>query len=130
MQNTGLPDFMLPAASQYLDLCKVGAYSLSDDVKAIIHDLVQPFLDHGTAKFLCDAVLLQADGLQPVVIVWNGVSAIQFSGAERFGDNANDAHGLILERAGDRLFIKGSSLLRVLPAGFDLTPTDCPNGER
>ena len=112
---------ILPLDQGWKDLGKwsdLGAFSVDSD------------FDAGIIGPTCDAVLLQADGLQPVVIVWNGVSAIQFSGAERFGDNANDAHGLILERAGDRLFIKGSSLLRVLPAGFDLTPTDCPNGER
>ena len=86
--------------------------------------------DAGIIGPTCDAVLLQADGLEPVVITWNGVSAIEFSGAERFGDNANDPHGLVLERAGDRLFIQGTSLLRVLPAGFEPAPTDCPNGER
>jgi hypothetical protein len=75
-------------------------------------------------------VLLQAEGLQPVLIAWNGVGAIQFSGAERFGDNANDPHGLVLERAGERLFIKETSLLRVLPAGFEPASTACPNGER
>lgn len=51
MQNTGLPDFILPPASAYLDITKMGAYSLSGDTKAIIHDLIQPFLDNGTSKF-------------------------------------------------------------------------------
>jgi len=78
----------------------------------------------------CDAVLLQADGLQPVVVTWNGVSPMVFTEAEFFGDTANDAHGLILEQAGQRLFIEGTSLLRVLPAGFAPAPADCPNGER
>lgn len=91
---------------------------------------VSPYFDAGIIGPTCDAVLLQAEGLQPVVLTWNGVSAIEFSGAERFGDYANDPHGLILERAGDRLFIGGTSLLRVLPAGFDPAPAGCPNGER
>lgn len=51
VQTTGLPDILLPAASTYLDICKMGADPLSDDVKAIIHNLIQPFLDNGTAKF-------------------------------------------------------------------------------
>ena len=86
--------------------------------------------DAGAIGPMCDAVLLRADGLRPVVVTWSGVSAIEFSGAERFGDNAADDHGLILERAGDRLFIMGTALLRVLPAGFEPEPAECPNGER
>jgi hypothetical protein len=91
---------------------------------------VSPYYDAGIIGPICDAVLLQAEGLRPVVVTWNGVSAIEFSGADRFGDEANDDHGLVLERAGERLFIKGTSLLRVLPAGFEPAPADCPNGER
>lgn len=112
---------ILPLDLGWKDLGKwsdLGSFSVDSD------------FDAGIVGPTCDAVLLQADGLQPVVIAWNGVSAIQFSGADRFGDDANDAHGLILERAGDRLFTKGTSLLRVLPAGFEVVPTDCPNGER
>jgi hypothetical protein len=86
--------------------------------------------DAGATGPTCDAVLLQADGLQPVVVTWNGVSPIDFTGAEFFDDTANDDHGLILEQAGQRLFIQGTKLLRVLPAGFDPAPADCPNGER
>jgi hypothetical protein len=89
-----------------------------------------PYYDAGIVGPLCDAVLLQGPGLRPVVVTWNGVSQIEFGGPERFGDFADDEHGLILEAAGDRLFIKGTSLLRVLPAGFEPAPTDCPNGER
>jgi hypothetical protein len=91
---------------------------------------VSPYFDAGIIGPTCDAVLVQAEGLAPVVITWNGVNAIEFSGAERFGDHANDDHGLILEQAGERLFIQGTSLLRVLPAGFEPPLTDCPNGER
>jgi hypothetical protein len=87
-------------------------------------------VDAGATTSTCDAVLLQADGLHPVVVTWNGVSPIVITGAEFFGDTANDAHGLILEQAGQRLFIQGTSLLRVLPAGFVPAPADCPNGER
>jgi hypothetical protein len=86
--------------------------------------------DAGVAGPTCDAVLLRADGLQPVVVTWNGVSPIVITGAEFFGDTANDDHGLILEQAGQRLLIEGTSLLRVLPAGFAPAPADCPNGER
>jgi hypothetical protein len=64
-QNTGLPDFLLPAASEYLDLTKLGAYYLSADTKAIIHNLIQPFLDNGTSKFqlidLDEAVVHKSD---------------------------------------------------------------------
>ena len=76
----------------------------------------------------CDAVLLQGEGLQPVVITWNGVPG---GGADKamFADRANSEQGLILERAGDRLFIQGTSLLHVLPAGFEPAPTDCPSGQ-
>jgi hypothetical protein len=87
-------------------------------------------MDAGATIPACEAVLLQADGLQPVVVTWNGLSPMVFTGAGFFGDKANDDHGLILEEAGQRLFIQGTSLLRVLPAGFDLAPADCPNGER
>jgi hypothetical protein len=86
--------------------------------------------DAGIIGPVCDAVLLQAEGLKPIVITWNGVKAIQLSGAERFGDDATDPHGLVLERAGDRLFIQGTSLLQALPAGFEPGATTCPNGER
>jgi hypothetical protein len=86
--------------------------------------------DAGAPGPTCEAVLLQADGLQPVVVTWNGVSPMVFTGAEFYGDTANNDHGLILEQAGQRLFIDGTSLLRVLPAGFTPAPADCPNGER
>ncbi len=86
--------------------------------------------DAGIPGPTCDAVLLQADGLWPIVITWNGVHAIVFAGGELFGDSANDEHGLVLERAGERLFVRETTLLRVLPAGFDPAPADCPNGER
>jgi hypothetical protein len=115
------PGNILPLDQGWKDLgawSDLGTFSVDSD------------FDAGIIGPTCDAVLLQADGLEPVVITWNGVSAIQFSGAEMFGDNANDPHGLVLERAGDRLFIQGTSLLRVLPAGFDVVLTDCPNGER
>jgi hypothetical protein len=87
-------------------------------------------VDAGVTGLTCDAVLLQADGLQPVVVTWNGVAPMVFTGAEFLGDKANDDHGLILEEAGQRLFIQGTSLLRALPAGFDPALADCPNGER
>ena len=96
----------------------LGTFSLDSD------------FDAGVMEPACDAVLLQAEGLKPVVITWNGVRAIQFSGAEEFGDDASDPHGLVLERAGDRLFIKGTSLLNALPAGFEPGSTTCHNGER
>lgn len=89
-----------------------------------------PTYDAGSVGPTCDAVLLEGEGLRPVLISWNGVHAIEFEGAERFGDVANDDHGLVLERAGQRLFIQGTSLLSVLPAGFEPAATDCPNGER
>jgi hypothetical protein len=91
---------------------------------------VDPYYDAGIVGPLCDAVLVEAEGLPPTVITWNGVKAIEFSGAERFGDRANDDHGLILERAGERLFMQGTPLLRVVPAGFEPVSSDCPNGER
>lgn len=78
----------------------------------------------------CDAVLLAAEGLHPVVITWRGVAPIVFTGSQFFGENANDDHGLVLEQAGERLFIAGTSLVRVLPAGFEPPPGECPNGER
>lgn len=86
--------------------------------------------DAGPSSPTCDAVLVQAEGLRPVVVSWNGVNTIVFTGVNWFGDHPNDDHGVILERAGERLFIKSTSLLRVLPAGFDPAPADCPNGER
>jgi hypothetical protein len=89
-----------------------------------------PRYDAGIVGPACDAVLLAGDGLRPVVISWNGVNAIEFEGVEQFGDLANDDHGLVLERAGERLFIQGTSLLSVRPAGFEPAATDCPNGER
>jgi hypothetical protein len=51
LQNSGLPQFLLPTLSQYLDFCKLRAEPLPDGVKAIIRDLVQPFIDDQTAKF-------------------------------------------------------------------------------
>jgi hypothetical protein len=87
-------------------------------------------VDAGIADPVCDAVLLQAEGLVAVVVTWNGVDPIVFSGGQAFADLANSDHGLILERAGERLFIAGTSLLQVLSAGFDPAPADCPNGER
>jgi len=98
--------------------------------EGILGFTTSPYYDAGIVGPTCDAVLLEGAGLRPVVITWKGVNAIEFDGAERFGDLANDDHGLILERAGDRLFIKGTSLLSVLPAGFEPPPSDCPNGER
>lgn len=91
---------------------------------------VDSHFDAGVIGPPCDAVLLQAEGLEPIVVAWNGVKAIQLSGAERFGDEARDPHGLVLERAGERLFVEGTALLQVMPAGFEPSPTTCPNGER
>jgi hypothetical protein len=68
-------------------------------------------VDAGVTGSTCDAVLLQADGLQSVVVTWNGVSPIVFMGAEFFGETANDGHGLILEQAGKRVFIQGTTSL-------------------
>jgi len=77
----------------------------------------------------CDAVLLQAEGLEPVVIAWNGLKSLAADDGE-FADRAKSEQGLVLERAGERLFIQGTSLVHVVPAGFAPAPTDCPNGER
>lgn len=87
-------------------------------------------VDAGVPNPTCDAVLLEAEGLRPVVITWNGVAPIEFTGGEYFGEKVNDDHGLVLEQAGPRLFIAATSILRVLPAGFEPPPVDCPNGER
>ena len=68
--------------------------------------------------------------MQPVIVTWSGLQTMSFEGTEAFGDTAGDDHGLVLEHAGDRLYIQGTSLLHVLPAGFEPAATDCPNGER
>ena len=89
-----------------------------------------PSYDPGTGRPRCDAVLLQAEGLHPVVITWNGLKSLETDDGDYFADRATSEQGLILERAGERLFIQGTSLIHVLPAGFEPAPTDCPKGER
>jgi hypothetical protein len=88
-----------------------------------------PSYDPWTGRPTCDAVLLQAEGLDPVVITWSGLKSIETDKGE-FADRAESEQGLILERAGERLFIQGTTLVYVQPAGFEPAPTDCPNGER
>jgi hypothetical protein len=78
----------------------------------------------------CDAVLLAAEGLRPVVVTWRDVPPVFFTGSQLSDGEANDGHGLVLEQAGERLYIGGTSLLRVLSAGFESPPGECPNGER
>jgi hypothetical protein len=85
--------------------------------------------DPYTRRPSCDAVLLAAEGLRPVVITWKGIRSVAYDEGE-FAENANDEQGLVLERAGEHLFIRGTSLVHVLPAGFEPAATDCPNGER
>ncbi len=83
--------------------------------------------DPHTGRPICDAVLLQAEGLGPTVITWNGVDSLAADKGE-FAERAKSEQGLILERAGERLFIQGTSLVHVLPAGFQPAPADCPGG--
>jgi hypothetical protein len=74
-------------------------------------------------------VLLEAQGLERVVISWRGLTS-SASDDGYFAERARSEQGLILERAGQRLFIAGTSSVQVLPAGFEPAPGDCPNGER
>ncbi len=84
--------------------------------------------DPETGRPTCDAVLLQAAGLRPVVVTWNGLRSM-VADRGQFAAEAKSQQGLILERAGDRLFIAETSLVHVLPAGFEPAPADCPLGE-
>jgi hypothetical protein len=84
------------------------------------------------AEPTCDAVLLEANGLEPVVVSWNGIErmTVTMEDYEIAANRDDDPHAIYLEPFGDRLVVQGTKLLQVQPAGFQPAPATCPNGER
>lgn len=81
---------------------------------------------------VCDAVLLEASGLEPVVVSWNGIErkSVTMADFDIAENREDDPHAVYLEQFGDRLVIQGTKLLQVQPAGFQPVAAACPNGER
>jgi hypothetical protein len=69
----------------------------------------------------CDAMVLRTPGLPDTLLVWGQLEPVDI--LDPF-DAPLDAHGIYLERAGERLFAAGTPLITSLPVSFAL-PDAC-----